>query len=252
MTLDEVVREYLLENELTEHKYLKVLQFGIVATRELYYDVTGVPVIKILTVNEDDTVDLPSDYLNYIKIGFTDNYGHFQSLGENRNISLNRTIDDCGQPGSRYDEADPSDASIYGANSASDYVAAHYRNGENVGRFYGAGGGNNVNGGFKIDKDYAQIQLEGYRGGDTIILEYLADPAKTSSTMEVIPFAVETVKAYIDWKMALTHPRNKVDAPYKAQIYKTSNKKLRARLKSKSVQDILQSFRKGNKQSPKF
>ena len=70
--------------------------------------------------------------------------------------------------------------------------------------------------------------------------------------MEVIPFAVETVKAYIDWKMALTHPRNKVDAPYKAQIYKTSNKKLRARLKSKSVQDILQSFRKGNKQSPKF
>ena len=252
MTLDQVVREYLLEAALPEHKYVQALQFGISCLRDLNFDITGVPSIKILTVNADDTVDLPDDYINYVRLGFTDSAGGFQELGRNNLIALNRTLDDCGARGDRLSDGalDPQRDALPG--SYVDYYSTHYRNGENTGAYYGLGGGNNGNGLFRIDKEYSQIQLEGYRGGDTITLEYLSDPAKANGEFVVIDFAIETVKSYIQWKMALNSIRYKSDSPYLKSLHDKQKKKLRARIKSVSIQDILQSFRLANKQSPKF
>ncbi len=245
MTLDQVVREFLIEAQLPEHKYVQALQFGIACLRELNFDVTGVPSIKILTVNADDTVDLPKDYINYIRLGFKDSAGGFQELGRNNLIALNRNLDDCGA-------RDLVESDIPRSASYVDYASTHYRNGQNTGAYYGLGGGNNINGLFRIDKEYNQIQLSGYRGGDTITLEYLSDPKKANGEFLVIPFAIETVKSFIQFKMALNHPRRKSDAPYLKTLHNKERKKLRARIKSVSVQDILQSFRLANKQSPKF
>ena len=94
MTLDQVVREFLIENELPEHKYFQSLQFGISCLRELNLDVTGVPVIVELPVSDSDTVDLPVDYINYISLGFCDDAGYFRELGKNNKICLNRTVYD--------------------------------------------------------------------------------------------------------------------------------------------------------------
>lgn len=254
MTLDQVVREYLIESQQPEHKYVQALQFGISCMRELNFDVTGVPSIKILDVNSDDTVDLPSDYINYVRLGFTDSTGGFQELGRNNLIALNRTLDDCGQRGERIppdnESLDPQRDALPG--SYVNYYSTHFRNGQNIGAYYGLGGGNNGNGLFRIDKDFNQIQLDSYRGGDTITLEYLSDPKKANGEFVVIPFAIETVKSFIQWKMALNHPRMRVDSPYLKTLHDKNKKKLRARIKSSSVQDILQSFRLANKQSPKF
>ena len=134
-----------------------------------------------------------------------------------------------------------------------DYHSNHFRNGESVGRFYGAGGGNNSNGGFKIDNNYSQIQLDCYAGGSTITLEYLSDPNKAEGNFNVHPFSVETVKSWIDWKINANNPN--VPAGYSEQkrlLYSRNKKLLFARMSSMSVQDMLQSFRKGNKASPKF
>ena len=97
MELEKVVREFLIESGRTEHRFVQALQFGISCLRELNYDVTGSPSIKILTVNDNDTVDLPNDYLNYIRLGFTDGRGEFRELGRNKDIALNRNLNDCGQ-----------------------------------------------------------------------------------------------------------------------------------------------------------
>jgi len=50
MTLDQTVREYLIENQYPEHRYIQALQFGISCLRELNLDVTGVPVSVDLSV----------------------------------------------------------------------------------------------------------------------------------------------------------------------------------------------------------
>lgn len=251
MTLDQTVREYLIENQYPEHRYFQALQFGISCLRELNLDVTGVPVIADLPVSDADTVDLPDDYINYVRMGFCDSSGNFHELGRNKDICLNRSVDDCGQPGQRTNPGQPE--VIEGAFYSSEYYAAHYRNNENIGRFYGAGGGQNRWGGFRIDPTYGQIQLADYCGGDHLRLEYLSDPAKANGEFIVQPFALETVKAWIDWKMSSKNPsvpQSQVQTNY--FLYTRNKKLLRARIKSLSVQDILQSFRKGNKASPKF
>jgi hypothetical protein len=251
MELDKVVREFLIESGRTEHRYGQALQFGISCLRELQFDVTGSPSIKILPVNDNDTVDLPEDYVNYVRIGYADVYGRFKELGVNNDIALNRNLTDCGSRGSRT-PADPQDAGDF-VSYPLEYYAEHYRNGESMGRYYGAGGGNNVRGGFRIDKNYSQIQLEGYKGGDTITLEYIADLNKSEGNFDVHPFAVETVKSWIDWKMNASNPNVPPSfTESKRFVYSRNKKLLFARMSSLSVQDLLQAFRKGNKASPKF
>ncbi len=252
MELEKVVREFLIETGRTEHRFVQALQLGIACLRELHYDIMGVPVIKELTVSEIDTVDLPNDYLNYIRIGVTDSHGFFREIGVNDGIALNRTLNDCGKRISRKKSTDDSSSSDYNIGNV-EYSSVHYTNGENVGRYFGLGGGNNINGGFKIDKNYQQIQLDRYQGGATITLEYLADPNKTDGEFTVHPFAIETIKAWIDWK--LTENNANIGAGVserKRQLYGGNKKLLRSRMSSKSVQDLLQAFRKGNKASPKF
>ena len=253
MELEKVVREFLIETGRTEHRFVQALQLGIACLRELHYDVIGVPVIKELTVSEIDTVDLPNDYLNYIRIGYTDSYGCFREIGVNDGIALNRTLDDCGKRIARKKSTDDNSSSSNYNISNVEYSSVHYRNNENVGRYYGLGGGNNLNGSFKIDKNYQQIQLSQYKGGATVTLEYLADPNKTDGEFMVHPFAVETIKSWIDWK--LTENNANIGAGVserKRQLYGGNKKLLRSRMSSKSVQDLLQAFRKGNKASPKF
>lgn len=249
MELEKVVREYLIESGRTEHRFAQSLQFGISCLRELQFDVTGSPVIKELTINDNDTVDLPNDYLNYIRIGYVDQAGRFRELGVNNKIALNRNLTDCGVIS---DEASTLDDVSY-VPYPLEYYASHYRNGENIGRYYGAGGGNNVRGGFRIDKNFSQIQLENYQGGDTITLEYLADPNKSEGNFDVHPFAVETIKSWIDWKINASNPNVPVGfSEQKRLLYSRNKKLLFARMSSMSVQDMLQSFRKGNKAAPKF
>tara|TARA_R110000772_G_scaffold155490_6_gene266582 strand:+ start:144 stop:914 length:771 start_codon:yes stop_codon:yes gene_type:complete len=253
MTLDQVVREYLIEHALPDHKYFQALQLGISCIRELNFDVTGSPVVVNLPVNEDDTVDLPDDYINYIRIGFCDKYGDFKELGKNKSICLNRTLDDCGAITTPTVDPNATSGTYLGVRGSSEYYATHFRNGEATGRFYGLGGGNNVNGGFKIDTVYSQIQLDCYGGGDTITLEYLSNPEKSKGNFIVIPFAIETVKNWIGWRLNLNNPNvPAVSTQMRERLYIKSNKILRARMKKNTVQDILQSFRKANKAAPKF
>lgn len=253
MELEKVVRELLIETGRTEHRFVQALQLGISCLRELEFDVTGSPVIKELPVSDLDTVDLPDDYLNYIRIGFVNKYGYFQELGRNNDIPLNRSLDDCGKRKKQKKADLDTDYTVNASFSGTEYGSVHFRNNENVGRYYGLGGGNNVNGGFKIDKNYHQIQLDCYEGGDTITLEYLADPNKTNGEFEVHPFAVETVKAWIDWKLSENNANISAGvSERKRQLYGNNKKMLRSRIASMSVQDMLQAFRKGNKAAPKF
>ena len=126
MELEKVVREFLIESGRTEHRFVQALQFGISCLRELNYDVTGSPSIKILTVNDNDTVDLPDDYLNYIRLGFTDGRGEFRELGRNKDIALNRNLNDCGQRGERFDPTQ-NETGLF-PYYTSDYHANHFRN----------------------------------------------------------------------------------------------------------------------------
>lgn len=244
MTLDECCRELFLEHGLaTEHKLYRAIQLGISCIRGLNMDVSGIPKVLILTPNKNQTVDLPDDYIDYVRIGLVDEKGIVRDLGLNENLALPRQTNDCGQLINTIGA--PSQNTIdggFGNISPNTYYADHFRNGEPTGRFFGLGGGNNSNGYYKIDVQNNFILLERFVGNN-LYLEYLAEPSIKDGSYQIHPFIVETVKLFIGYRM--------IDKGMK-EDYIIERRKSKARYANFNWQEMLSAMRLANKAAPRF
>lgn len=95
-TLDEVVREYLIESGEPEAKRFRFQQMGIACLREMNMDFSGTPSVVTLPINDLDSVVLPKDYVKYTKIGICDYNGNIVQLGLNEDMKLMGEKNDCG------------------------------------------------------------------------------------------------------------------------------------------------------------
>lgn len=263
MKLNDVIKEFLIEaGHSNENQYARFLQLGISCLRELNMDFAGTPTIAVLDVQDTDTVNLPSDYINYMRIGAVDNCGNIVSLGLNPNISLQQKYNDCGVPianttscgngvAGSFSQASMNVLGSLGVNGW-EQAADSWRNGELLGRMFGIGGGLNPNGYYRIDKKNNVIVLQGVRC-EQIIIEYLSDLSLVNGNFIVDPFLVETVKCYIAWK---SNSRNlRVGLGEKEQLRKEYfNEYHRSviRYNSHSFDEWLQYFRMGVKMAPKM
>jgi len=199
LTLDELVREMLLEMGETEHKYMRFLQHGISCLRELNLDVDGVATQVILPITNIDTVILPKNYIKYRKIGLCGTDGSIHALAINNDMCMGKSYDNCGNPIPKQPNSNAvSTGQVIGS---FDSVVDNFRNGELLGRFFGAGGGYNPLGEYRIDKQNNVIQLGRIGSGiRNIVLEYLADRTMVNDSFMVHPYIIETVKSWIYWK----------------------------------------------------
>lgn len=209
MTLDQLIREYLVEiGEDTTHKYRRFLQYGISGLREFNLDTNGVPTTVILPVNANDTVNLPDDYINYIKIAICSDDGNLHALGFNPNMCLPRDLDDCGN-----EEANTGG----GTGGIIDSEGGHFLNNEQVGRYFGLGGGTNSHGYYKIDKKNNWISLQNYTS-EEIWLEYLAKIGRdTNGEFQVHPYLEFALKQWMAWLSILRNPRHSVNQEVRAK-----------------------------------
>ncbi len=264
MTLTELIGEYLLETGEPEAKRMRFLQMGISCLREINIDVSGVPKTVRMLVNTVDTVDLPSDYINYVRIGIEDAYGNLHSLGRNDDISLAKVYNNCGDPrpsrgyaGTTNNTNSTNPNNGYGVGQfLTDYSATHFRNGEVTGAFYGIGGGNNQNGYYKIDYRRGQILLQG-ACNKWIVMEYLADLEKINKDgryqLIVHPFLINTVKEYINWRNKRSGRSYGVGETEQAkQEYYTSLTNSMARYSSPTYEEVMATYREMNMQAVKF
>ena len=81
-TLDEIIQNLLIdEGKNSEAEYLRYLNIGLRGLKELNMDV-GKDIKSIeLTVGSNGSVDFPSDYIGYTKIGRADSDGRVHVLG---------------------------------------------------------------------------------------------------------------------------------------------------------------------------
>src|SRR3990167_3945386 len=94
--LDDVIRELLVEQgKNTEHEYFRYLTLAISGLRNLNLDASGRPKAVLLPVNDNLTVDLPEDYIKYIRIGLCDDGGRYHYLGYAPDMCMIRNVDDC-------------------------------------------------------------------------------------------------------------------------------------------------------------
>lgn len=192
--LDEIIREYYIVElgmQQLDNRYPRFLLAGINALKDLNQDLKSIVTEVTLDVNDNDTVDLPSNYIDYLLIGLVSG-GNIVTFGSNPNASP-VTKDDCG------DLVAPTSVSSVGTSVEGNFSTSNYsKDGQFVGGNYGIGGGGNINGTYKIYKQENYISLTGYTG-DSIVLKYLATLEQVDGNFMVEEYLVEAVKAYMAW-----------------------------------------------------
>jgi len=239
--LDEVIKSLLIqEGEYTEHKYMQYLDVAIRGMKELSFDILQQIKTETLTVNDNLTVDLPKDYVNYTRIGQCKSHGRVETLGYDEYLCIQNKVDCCG---------DVSAQDFSGLGKAS---GGNSRNGELTGGWYGRSGGYR-NGYYRIDREKGQIALSSELSGESIVLEYISDGSNPDGKMKVNSLAEEALRSYMYWKV--NQRRSEVPLQEKElarRDYYNEKRLARARIINFTPDQAWRISRKGNKSSPKF
>tara|TARA_R100000479_G_scaffold80424_1_gene39053 strand:- start:4431 stop:5267 length:837 start_codon:yes stop_codon:yes gene_type:complete len=273
ITLRQILDDFILtldgDDYVSTASDVAIRNFALRGIRELGFDVTSK--IKSLkrTVQSNDTVTLPDDYVDLVKIGVVDSDGLVYVLGQNKNLNYSRkytaaentTASDAGplniDDNIVIDREDSKSAT--GGNSGNvdvvdgfdSYIFRNYIYENSLGRLYGMGGGQQE-GDYRINLDQNRIELEVNSGVTEVVIEYVADEARSTNPM-VHVYAEEALRAYIYYK--LCERKSSVPANEKARAraeYYNERRKAKARLSNFSKEEALRTIRKNYKQSPKY
>lgn len=245
-TLDRVVREFMVDDlglDAIDRRYARFLSLAISGLRDLYYDNLG-GVIKevVLDVNDDETVSLPSDYIEYHAIGAVSN-GQFLSLGLNGNYA-DVYKDNCGDRVTP--TLDDNDMGYF------NYYSSFNDKGENLGREFGIGDGYSSIGSYKIYRDRGYIALSGTNASQ-IVLRYKADIESVDGDFRVHPYNVEPIKAWM-WKKYVSKSRshNLGQIQLADKAYKEAKKQAARRHHSFNINEFIQAWKTGQRGSPRL
>jgi len=273
ITLRQILDDFILtldgDDYVSTASDVAIRNFALRGIRELGFDVTSK--IKSLkrTVQSNDTVTLPDDYVDLVKIGVVDSDGLVYVLGQNKNLNYSRQYTDAKNNPARdagplniddnivIDREDSKSAT--GGNSGNvdvvdgfdSYIFRNYIYENSLGRLYGMGGGQQE-GDYRINLDQNRIELEVNSGVTEVVIEYVADEARSTNPM-VHVYAEEALRAYIYYK--LCERKSSVPANEKARAraeYYNERRKAKARLSNFSKEEALRTIRKNYKQSPKY
>lgn len=147
-----------------------------------------------LTVDEDNAVFLPPDYVDYMKIGACVN-GYIVNFDANDQICLKRDAPcDCDS----ITQALTTDWTNYAYNDWC--YLPFYNNGQFVSGLYGVGEGF-YHGGYKIDHELGKIQFDNYVRISKILLEYQSSGGIEQNGNAYIPeYAVDALRQYVHWQ----------------------------------------------------
>lgn len=233
--------------------------------REFGFDISKkVKSIK-RSIESNNTVTLPDDYVDLNRIGVVGAEGVVFSLVENKNINYSRTLD----PDDTTEVFDSQPLNITanqikdridskgGNNNASvdndfDFFVFQnylYQGGE--GRMYGAGGAYS-RGHYRINLDQNRIEIEINTNETEVVLEYVADEARAGDP-EVHVYQEEALRSYIYYK--LIERKSNVPASEKARAkaeYYNERRKANARMSNFTKDEALKVIRKNFRQAPKY
>ena len=219
-----------------------------------------------LAIAANDTVTLPDDFVDLLKIGIVGTDGIIRVFGNNKNINYSKKYKDA------VGDADISSADFQGgpldipANSVSDtipaktatsgdssgsYVFQNYSFQGGQGGVYGAGGGH-LSGEYRLNLDENRIEVSAHGGQSEIVLEYVADEAR-SYDPEVHVYAEEALRSYIYYR--IVERKSNVPANEKARAraeYYNERRKANSRLSNFTKEEALKTIRKNFQQAPKY
>lgn len=234
--------------------------------RDIGFDIGKKTKSLKLAVNSNDTVTLPDDYVDLIKIGVVGDDGRVYVMNQNKHLNYShkkvspasRTTFNSGPLDIKANEivnieesktATETNLSI--ADDFYEFIFENYLYEGGVGRLYGLGGGHGV-GEYRINLDQNRIEISANSNVSEIVMEYIGDEAR-SSDPSVHVYAEEALRAYIYYK--LVEKKSTVPANEKARAraeYYNERRLANARLSNFTKEEALKTIRKNYKLSPKF
>jgi|TARA_Y100000015_G_scaffold42853_1_gene51202 hypothetical protein len=210
-------------------------------------------------------IPLPQDYVNYVKISFSDGAGIQRVLYPARKTSNPSNISQTATPdvAPYYNftdnelvlDTESDTASSFIAPESSDAQATNYDYndaiyGSNQGQRYGLEPEHaQINGSFYIDEIRNFIRFGSDLNGKRIIIEYISDSLGTDAEMQVHKFAEEALYKYIAYAVLSTRANT---PPVLVEQYKRSafaeKRKAKLRLSNIKLEEITQVLRGKSKQ----
>lgn len=244
-----------------------IRNFALRGIRELGFDVVSrIKSIKLDVDKTNNTVAIPDDYVDMIKLGVVDSDGIIRIFGENKHINYSRklsagasTSDSSEGPlpieanliKNREDDKTATNSDLNTAEDYDYYVFENYMYNGSLGRLYGIGGGFRE-GFYRLNLDQNRIEVDTDGSYDSLVMEYVADEARSTNPV-IHVYAEEALRSYIYYK--LCERKSTVPANEKARArseYYNERRKANRRLSNFSKEEAMRVTRKNFKLSPKY
>lgn len=264
VSVDQIVNDFMLsvngDDYANNANGMIVRNFALRGIREMNFDIQKkIKSLKLTVDTTKDTVELPDDFVDYVKIGVIGSDGLIYVFGENKNqnMAMKYKTDSAGNrvdsdSDGVFDRVDAKTDGV-GRASTSDFESYTFRNflyEGNIGRAYGIGGGK-YSGEFRINYEQNRIELYSSAGYSEVVVEYIADEAR-STNPSIHIYAESALRSYIYYRLV----ERKANVPYAEKLrarqeYFNERRLANARLKSFTKEEALKTIRKNYKQSPK-
>jgi len=260
-----------------------IRNFALRGIREIGFDLgKKIKSIKRTIDTTNDTVALPDDFVDLLKLGIVGADGVIHVLNQNKHINYSgqikqdTTASTTNAAGTVIDddttsvkdsqvgplnieaneildrEASKNSTSVSPASGDQDfYLFQNYLHQGGLGGLYGVGGGHAV-GQYRLNLDQDRIELKMSGSGSEVVLEYIADEAR-STDPEVHVYAEEALRCYIYYKVV--ERKSSVPANEKARArveYYNERRKANSRLSNFTKEEALSTIRRNFMQAPKY
>ena len=239
--------------------------------REIGFDISKkIKSLKLLINSTNNTVELPDDFVDLLKIGIVDPDGIVRVFANNKHInqsmSYTNTGDGLQEPlftseGAHDSNADgvldrledktSTQGSVSSSENLNDFIFDNYLHEGSVGRLYGAGGGH-MAGEYRLNLEQNRIEVETNNAYTHVVVEYIADEAR-SANPDVHVYAEEALRSYMYYK--IIERKSSVPANEKSRAraeYYNERRKANARLSNFTKEEALKTIRKNFHQAPKY
>jgi len=213
---------------------------------------------ELIEINGDGTIDIPDDYLDYAAIYALNELNQLVPLTKNKtiNVSLDPILDHNGEA-----ILDHNGEKIYGTGARTNISNVSlinnvnspysYNNRMYASARYGAGGGYNQFGYFKVDVFNNTIQLDVNNTVTEVVLDYISDTVNSKYDILIPAVYREAMYAFINWK-AVQFNRDFTTRDKEAAKRDYYRERRLARRKPLRLEEFLDTSNKQTKQSLKY
>jgi len=270
--LSQVIKDFIItldgDDYASNASDSAIRNFALRGIREIGFDLSKkVKSLKLNINTTNNTVELPDDFVDLVKIGVVDSDGIVRVFGQNKNINQSRAYADGDGEAvytvssatdtdgdGVYDRVDDKTSTINTPGETDNldyYIFENYLYQGGYGRLYGVGGGN-LAGDYRLNLDQNRLEVDTNSGYSQVVIEYVADEARASDP-SVHVYIEEALRSYIYYK--IIERKASVPANEKARArseYYNERRKANARMSNFTKEEALRTIRKNFQQAPKY